>query len=61
MKIKDKNGFEGNEYSARIRIKPIDLEWLKTNKQNKSAAAFLSDVIAEYKKPNLFKRRKFDR
>lgn len=61
MKTKDKNGFEGNDYSARIRIKPVDLDWLKGNKDKKSAAAFLAQIIEEYRKPNLFKRRKFDR
>lgn len=55
---KEKNGFEENEYTARIRIKPFRLTWLKQYKGVKSAAAFLDEILDDYIKPNLFNKKK---
>lgn len=50
--------YDDNKYKSRIRITPKDLDWIKKNKEKKSAAAFLEEIIEEFRKPNLFKRKK---
>lgn len=37
--------YEEIRYTKQIRITPEDLEWIKTKKGKKSAAAFLEDLI----------------
>lgn len=54
----EKNGFEENEYTQRIRIKPSRLDWIKEYKGQKSAAAFLDEILDDYIKPNLFNKKK---
>jgi hypothetical protein len=49
--------FEQNEYTEKIRIKPKRLKWIKDHKGKKTAAAFLDEILDEYIKPNLFKKR----
>ena len=49
--------FNSNPYDKTIRIKSAKLKKLKEHK-TKSAAAFLDEIIDEYFKPNLFKRKK---
>ena len=44
------------EFTERIRISPIKLDWIKKNKgQVKTAAAFLDQILDDFIKPNLFK------
>ena len=50
--------FKDSRFQARIRITQDDLDWIKENKGQKSAAGFLESVLEEYRKPNLFKKRK---
>ena len=58
-KINKKQEFEGNEYTAKIRIKPKRLIQIKEKKpKDKTAAAFLDEIIDEHFKPNLFKKNK---
>jgi hypothetical protein len=40
--------YKDNKYTARIRVTPDNLEWLKKFKGKKSAAAFLEDIIKAY-------------
>lgn len=59
--MKNTKEFAENEYKARIRIKPETLQTLKETYRKlgyKSAAAFLEEIVREYFKPNLFKRKK---
>lgn len=59
--MKNTKEFAENEYKARIRIKPETLELIKSQFRKlgyKSAAAFLDEIIIDYFKPNLFKRKK---
>ncbi len=49
---------ETTRFTKAIKITPEDLEWIKKNKKKKSAAGFLEYVIAEFRKPNLFKKKK---
>lgn len=46
------------EFTERIRISPAMLKWVKQNKGDKTAAAFLDEVIKEFIKPNLFNKKK---
>lgn len=46
--MKNKN-WENSEYEKLIRIKVSDLEWIKNNKEDMSAAAFLHFIIQFYK------------
>lgn len=51
--------YENNKYIARDRTTEEDHEFLKNNyKANgfASAAAFLESIVAEHRKPNLFKK-----
>lgn len=52
----NKYDFGENEYSARVRIKPKDLDWLKANKGKKSAAAFLEELLKYIQTSNQFKK-----
>lgn len=51
------------DYKTSVFIKTIgitedDYEWIQQIKGKKSAAGFLKQLIEEYRKPNLFKRKK---
>jgi predicted CopG family antitoxin len=45
-----------SRFKKAIRITLEDYEWILQNKGKKSAAGFLQQILAEYKKPNLFKK-----
>lgn len=49
--------FNGNPYNKTVRIRNKYLLLLKAHK-TKTAAAYLDEVIEEYFKPNLFKKKK---
>ena len=55
--MKRKKDFKNNIYTARIRLTPEDLNWIKENKGKKTAAQFLREIIQDFKKPNLFKTK----
>lgn len=50
--------YKTTRFTKRIAITEEDYQWLLVNKGKKSAAGFLETVIADYKKPNLFKKGK---
>jgi len=41
--------YEDNRFKDKVRITKDNLEWIKKNKQDKSAAAFLDQIINEYR------------
>ncbi len=53
--------YEANKYQERIRIRKDHHAWLMDNYKKaglKSAAALNEQILDEYIKPNLFKKRK---
>jgi hypothetical protein len=53
----NKYDFGENEYTARIRMKPKTLEWIKANKGKNTAAGFLEDLIKYVKSTDQFKKK----
>lgn len=51
------HNWETSKYEKVIKITKEDLDWIKENKGKKSAAGFLKQILEEFKKPNLFKKK----
>lgn len=45
------------KFKKRIAITDEHYYWILENKKKKSAAGFLEQIINEFKKPNLFKKK----
>lgn len=59
--MKNIDVFAKNEYTERQRLKKDKHQWLKDNYRKlgyKSAAALLDEIINDWIKPNLFKKKK---
>lgn len=50
--------YKTSVFKKTIGITEQDYLWIKEQKGKKSAAGFLKTILEEYRKPNLFKRRK---
>lgn len=50
--------YNTTRFIKRIALTEEDYDWIRKNKGKKSAAGFLEAVLEEYRKPNLFKKRK---
>lgn len=58
--MKNTRDFAENEYKARMRVKPDKHQWLRDNYRKLgyiSAAALLDEIVGDYIKPNLFKKK----
>lgn len=53
-----KSNWETTEFIRTIKITQEDYDFINAQKFKKSAAGFLKMIIAEYRKPNLFKKKK---
>lgn len=48
--VKKKQVNENTRFKSLVRIDPVQLKWLKENKDTKTIAGFLDKIINKYKK-----------
>ena len=45
-----KRNWKKTKFTKKIRIQPLNLLWLMSNKKNRTAAGFLDEILEEFKK-----------